>query len=104
MVQHQAIERAIVVGVKHQRLGEVVAVFLQGTPQAVDGTLTPLSDNEVREWVKMRLGRHKAPEHVFWLGMDGISITVPLTGSGKVRKFELASLAEKLLTTPKAKL
>jgi long-chain acyl-CoA synthetase len=53
--------------------------------------------DEVREWVRRKLGKHKAPTHVFWLGVDGVPSTVPLTGSGKVRKFEMAQLGNKLL-------
>ncbi|KIW21632.1 hypothetical protein PV08_02212 [Exophiala spinifera] len=104
LVEHAAIERAIVVGVKHHRLGEVVAAFLQSAPGKSGGTQPALSDNEVRGWVRVRLGRHKAPEHVFWLGRDGIPTTLPLTGSGKVRKFELARLAEQILAKSRARL
>jgi acyl-CoA synthetase (AMP-forming)/AMP-acid ligase II len=42
------------------------------------------------------LGRHKAPVHVFWLGED-CSGEVPLTGSGKIKKFVLRDVAEELL-------
>lgn len=55
------------------------------------------SDDEVRDWVRRKLGKHKAPAHVFWLGRDGVPADVPLTGSGKVRKFELAQLGNRLL-------
>ncbi|KAK5206372.1 hypothetical protein LTR20_006804 [Exophiala xenobiotica] len=104
LMQHEAIERAIVVGMKHHRLGEVVVAFLQDTSPPSGATYAAISDDEVREWVKMRLGRHKAPEHVFWLGKDGVPSAVPLTGSGKVRKFELARLAEQIMATARAKL
>lgn len=128
LVQHPEIERAIVVGVKHKRYGEVVGAFLQrsvntshvnapletttvsdaierGDPQAITKTLVDtirprrnsLNDEKVRSWVREKLGRHKAPAHVFWLGENGIPVEVPLTGSGKVRKFEMAKLAEKLV-------
>lgn len=128
LIQHPEIERAIVIGVKHNRYGEVVGAFLQRTVSA-DSTLNPsedstisdaiekgdpqevsksviealrprgnsLSDEMVRSWVREKLGRHKAPAHVFWLGENGIPADVPLTGSGKVRKFEMAKLAEKLV-------
>jgi hypothetical protein len=61
-----------------------------------DGCPTP-TDNEVRDWVRCKLGKHKAPPHIFWLGQNGVPATVPLTGSGKVRKFEMAQLGSKLL-------
>jgi acyl-CoA synthetase (AMP-forming)/AMP-acid ligase II len=54
------------------------------------------SFDEVRSWVRKVLGRHKAPVHVFWLGED-CSGEVPLTGSGKIKKFVLRDVAEELL-------
>ncbi|KAL6248645.1 putative NRPS-like protein biosynthetic cluster [Rhinocladiella similis] len=104
LVQHASIDRAIVVGVKHHRLGEVVAAFLQSPPGKSEGTEPLLSDDDVRGWVRVTLGRHKAPEHVFWLGRDGIPDALPLTGSGKVRKFELARVAEQILAKSRARL
>lgn len=103
-MQHEAIERAIVVGVRHARYGEVVATFLQRSPKAEDSRYRNLSDDGVRDWVRLKLGRHKAPAHIFWLGEDGIPNTVPLTGSGKVRKFELARLAEHIVSKERPKL
>jgi mevalonyl-CoA ligase len=79
--------------VKHKRLGEVVAAFLQRS-DAKEGRP---SDADLRDFVKEALGRHKAPEHIFWLGEDGIPSDVPLTGSGKVRKFEMREAAEQIL-------
>ncbi|RMZ76516.1 hypothetical protein DV738_g4887, partial [Chaetothyriales sp. CBS 135597] len=101
LVKHEAIERAIVFGVKHHRLGEVVAAILEGAAGAPSPTL---SDDQVREWVKMKLGRHKAPEHVFWLGKDGVPSQVPLTGSGKVRKVELAQICQQILSKRRPRL
>ncbi|OAL18527.1 hypothetical protein AYO22_10504 [Fonsecaea multimorphosa] len=100
LVEHEAIDRAIVVGVKHDRYGEVVAAFLQHS----SSTAHRPSDENIREWVRLKLGRHKAPAHIFWLGEDGVPATVPLTGSGKVRKFELAQLAGQLVTKGRPKL
>jgi len=104
LIQHDAISRAIVVGVKHSRYGEVVAAFLQRAENSQTQPGSSLSDEDIREWVRMTLGRHKAPAHIFWLGEDGIPASIPLTGSGKVRKFELAKRAEQLLMAQKAKL
>lgn len=55
------------------------------------------ADNEIRDWVRRSLGKHKSPTHVFWLGEGGVPAEVPLTGSGKVRKFEMAKLGDELL-------
>jgi len=90
-----------VVGVKHQRLGEVVAAFLQ---RSNNHEHVP-SDEAVRDWVRERLGRHKAPTHIFWLGDDpAVPATLPLTGSGKVKKYEMARLAESLVASRRPKL
>jgi acyl-CoA synthetase (AMP-forming)/AMP-acid ligase II len=60
-----------------------------------EGTDKPSLD-EIRGWVRKVLGRHKAPVHVFWLGED-CSDEIPLTGSGKIKKFILRDVAEGLL-------
>ncbi|KAK4241187.1 putative acyl-CoA synthetase YngI [Achaetomium macrosporum] len=100
LVAHPAVSMAVVVGLKDAHYGEVVGAFLaldEGYQQQKPGV------DEIREWVTRTLGKHKAPAHVFWLGQDGAPSTVPLTGSGKVRKFEMAQLGNRLLAA-KAKL
>jgi mevalonyl-CoA ligase len=96
LCEHEAVERAVVVGVKHARLGEEVAAFLGS---AEEGKGTKPGKEEIQDWVKKTLGRHKAPVHVFWLGdeREGVPGELPLTGSGKVKKFEMAKLAESLV-------
>ncbi|KAL1835373.1 hypothetical protein VTJ49DRAFT_6915 [Mycothermus thermophilus] len=101
LVAHPAISTSIVVGLKDAHYGEVVGAFLQLDP--AHGKKQRPSDDEVRDWVRRALGRHKAPTHIFWLGMDGVPASVPLTGSGKVRKFEMAQLGNKLLEERKTK-
>lgn len=96
LVAHPAISLAVVVGVKDEHYGEVVAAFLDGPAR---DPKTHLTRTEVRDWVTKRLGKHKAPAHVFWMGEGGVPAAVPLTGSGKVRKFELAKVGEELLKT-----
>ncbi|KAF2036421.1 acetyl-CoA synthetase-like protein [Setomelanomma holmii] len=91
LVQHESIARAIVVGVSHPQYVEVPVAFLLHE----EGTDKPNLD-EVRTWVRKVLGRHKAPMHIFWLGED-CSDEVPLTGSGKIKKFVLRDVAEGLL-------
>lgn len=92
LMKHAAIERAIVVGLPHSKYGEVVAAFLQRAQSQEKPT-----DNDIREWSRQTLGRHKAPAHVFWLGEDGVAGDIPITGSGKVKKFEFRKLGEALL-------
>lgn len=70
---------------------EVPAAFLA----LADGAEKPGLD-EIKAWVRKVLGRHKAPVHVFWLG-DDCSADVPLTGSGKIKKFVLKGVAEGLI-------
>jgi acyl-CoA synthetase (AMP-forming)/AMP-acid ligase II len=91
LVQHPSITRAIVVGVAHPRYVEVPAAFLLRE----EGTDKPSLD-EVQSWVRKVLGRHKAPVHIYWLG-DDCSDEIPLTGSGKIKKFVLRDVAENLL-------
>lgn len=90
-MQHPAIARAIVVGISHPKYVEVPVAFLQ----LEEGADRPNLE-EVKKWVRMVLGRHKAPTQVFWLGED-CDADVPLTGSGKVKKFVLRAVAEGLV-------
>ncbi|OTA52598.1 4-coumarate-CoA ligase [Hypoxylon sp. EC38] len=87
LLAHPAISRAVVTGLKDAHYGEVVGAFLELAEEAKG---KKPSDQEVRDWVQQKLGRHKAPTHVFWLGEGGVPKEVPLTGSGKVKKFEMA--------------
>jgi acyl-CoA synthetase (AMP-forming)/AMP-acid ligase II len=96
-VEHPSIERAIVVGIKHARLVETVGAFLQRTP----GAHRP-SDDEIRRWTSQTLGRHKCPQHIFWLGEDGMTGNIPLTGSGKIQKFALRDIGEQYLANKAA--
>ena len=89
---HPSVSRAVVVGLKDKHYGEVVGAFVERT----ENSARP-SDAELRDWVRRQLGKHKSPTHVFWLGEHGVPADVPLTGSGKVRKFEMAKLGDKIL-------
>ncbi|KAI1454935.1 4-coumarate-CoA ligase [Annulohypoxylon moriforme] len=94
LLKHPRVSRAVVTGLKDAHYGEVVGAFLE---MAEEGEGKRPSDQEVREWVQQKLGRHKAPTHVFWLGEAGVPKDVPLTGSGKVKKFEMARFGEEIL-------
>lgn len=93
LVQLPAVERAVVVGLPHPRYQEVPAAFLQ----RAEGAERP-SDDEIREWTRATLGRHKAPVHIFWLGEGGVPDEVPITGSGKIKKFEMRRIGQELLS------
>ncbi|EGY22525.1 Acyl-CoA ligase sidI like protein [Verticillium longisporum] len=99
LLAHETITQAIVVGLKDEHYGEVVAAFLQRAEGAA--ATARLSDQDIKAWVRQTLGGHKSPSHVFWLGEDGVPADVPLTGSGKVRKFEMARAGEEILKTRK---
>jgi acyl-CoA synthetase (AMP-forming)/AMP-acid ligase II len=94
--EHPLISRAVVVGVRHPKYGEVVGAFLQHMDCSVSTRTNPSRD-EIQYWTRITLGRHKAPAHVFWLGEEGIPAEVPQTGSGKVKKPDLRILAERVM-------
>lgn len=92
LMAHPSISQAIVVGLKNNHYGEVAGAFVEKAENSSQPT-----DLELRDWVRKQLGSHKSPAHVFWLGQDGVPATAPLTGSGKVKKFEMAKLGDELL-------
>ncbi|KAM7184564.1 putative acyl-CoA synthetase YngI [Naviculisporaceae sp. PSN 640] len=100
LVAHPAINLAVVTGLKNAHYGEVVGAFL-GLDD--DHQHKRPGDEEIRDWCRRQLGKHKAPTHIFWLGHNGVPATVPLTGSGKVRKFEMAQLGNQILEQSKQK-
>ena len=101
LVAHPAIIEASVVGLLDERYGEVVACFIRPAEH-----LSRPGDEEVREWVKQKLARHKAPKHVFWIGDSGVGNDFPKTGSGKHQKHLLQDLGNALVKEmlPRAKL
>ncbi|KAJ5579449.1 uncharacterized protein N7459_005434 [Penicillium hispanicum] len=88
LTAHPAIELASVIGIPDQKYGEVVGAFIQ----VGVGQNRP-TDEELRVWTRETLGRHKAPQYVLAFGEEGVPNTVPVTGSGKVRKMELRQIA-----------
>lgn len=94
LASHPAIEVASVIGIPDQKYGEVVGAFIAMAP----GHEVKQPDvEELRTWTRETLGRHKAPQHVFVFGEEGVDKTVPVTGSGKVRKVDLRKIAAKVL-------
>jgi acyl-CoA synthetase (AMP-forming)/AMP-acid ligase II len=71
--------------------GEVPAAFLQSAPSV---PRTPNDDLQV--WVNAKLGRHKVPVYIFWLGDPGVCSKFPATGSGKIKKSELRVIGNAL--------
>lgn len=97
-----AIEQASVVGVPDEKYGEIVGSFLE----LKNGRQRP-GDEEIRDWVRAKLARFKAPVHVWWLGDGKVPEEWPKTMSGKISKPDLRKLVENLVEAserPKAKL
>lgn len=98
-MSHPLISEASVVGIKDERYGEVVGCFLK-----VSGQSQKPSSPELRQFVGERLGRHKAPKHIFWLGDKGVGEDFPKTGSGKHQKHMMRDIGNRLVGVVKAKL
>ncbi|KAL4981264.1 hypothetical protein BDW68DRAFT_183733 [Aspergillus falconensis] len=92
LTAHPAISLSSVIGIPDPKYGEVVGAFIA----LAEGAKRP-SDDELRAWTRETLGRHKAPQHVFVFGKEGVDATVPVTGSGKVRKVDLRKIAAEVL-------
>ena len=93
------------IGIPDQKYGEVVGAFIALADTATSNTSHEAeaqtqkrpSDEELRAWTRETLGRHKAPQHVFVFGQEGVDRTIPVTGSGKVRKVDLRKIAAVVL-------
>ncbi len=89
LAQHPAIVQAGVIGIPNQKYGETVGAFLEQRANAILPSLV-----ELKEFVHQRLGKHKAPVHVFWLG---VGEELPKNGSGKVQKISWGNELRKFL-------
>lgn len=99
LMAHPAILQASVVGLPDHHYGEVVAAFIV----LEAGAQRPSNEN-IWQWIWEKLGRHKAPKHVFVLGADpGLPKHMPQTGSGKVQKQVLRDLGKTLIANDKSK-
>ncbi|KAL4928613.1 uncharacterized protein BDV17DRAFT_298521 [Aspergillus undulatus] len=96
LVAHGSIVEASVVGIKDEKFGEVVGCFLKLTPGC-----QRVQDAEIQQWVGGSLGRHKAPQHVFWIGDVAVGDDFPKTGSGKHQKHLLRDLGNRLVVQRK---
>jgi long-chain acyl-CoA synthetase len=94
LVQHASISQASVVGIQEPKYGEVVGVFLQQRSK-----VPRPSNEELREFVRQTLGRHKVPVHIFWLE---VGEAFPQTGSGKIKKHILREHGAKLVLSSNA--
>ncbi|KAH8689374.1 putative long-chain-fatty-acid-CoA ligase [Talaromyces proteolyticus] len=97
LVAHEAVARAAVIGVPDRHYGEVVGAFIEfhDGPAVVKGLP---SGEDLRDWTRKTLGRHKAPKYFFVCGSHSlIPRTLPQTGSGKIQKQVLRELSYTLL-------
>ncbi len=69
---HDAVVDAAVVGIDDEEMGQRLAAFVVSTPES------PLSTDEVREYVRSRLSRFKVPRHVEFVD------EIPRNSMGKV--------------------
>lgn len=86
LTQHPSVFQAAVIGVTDAKYGEVVGAFLQ--PRASQNRPSVTS---MQEFVRKKLGWHKAPAHIFWLGDNE---DFPTTGNGKIKKHVLKERAD----------
>ncbi|OGM49287.1 hypothetical protein ABOM_004146 [Aspergillus bombycis] len=89
---HPSISEASVVGIPDWRYGEAVGCFLR----AADAAARP-DDQEVIEHVRSTVGRHKTPQHIFWIGDSEVGSDFPKTGSGKHQKHILRDIGRRLM-------
>ena len=83
LLRHPSVAQALVVPVPDTRMGEVGVAFVVRRPGAT------LEAEEVLGTLAGRLARFKVPKHVLFIDADEI----PLTASGRPRKFLLTELA-----------
>jgi fatty-acyl-CoA synthase len=77
---HPAVLDVAVVGLPHEVLGEVVCACIV----PVEGAI--ITGEEIKEWCRGTLADYKVPDLVRFFD------SFPLTGSGKVRRVELARM------------
>lgn len=92
LMSHPSITEASAIGIKDERYGEVVGCFLK----AAEGR-PKITDDEMKQWVGEKLGRHKTPKYTFWIGDRDVGSDFPKTGSGKHQKHIMRDLANRLV-------
>ncbi|KAH7176870.1 hypothetical protein EDB81DRAFT_898353 [Dactylonectria macrodidyma] len=93
LLEHPSIAEASVVGINDEKYGEVVGAFLRLAPAAKDQP----QDEEIRAWAIEKLGRHKTPRYIFWVGAREAVADYPKTGSGKYQKHLLRDIGNRLV-------
>lgn len=79
------IKDAQVIGIPDDKYGEIVGAFV------ILQDNSDLTEADIRDYAISKIARYKVPKHVF------IVDEYPMTASGKVQKFKLREMAQKLL-------
>lgn len=79
LLEHPALAEVAVAGVPDEKWGEIVVAFMR----PAEGFERP-GDDELKAFIRERLSPQKTPAHWVWMK------EFPLTGSGKIQKFQLA--------------
>lgn len=93
LIEHEAVEQVSIVGVPDEKYGEELLAFVE-----IRGDVQQPSDDDLRDFVRQKLARFKAPKYFRWIGsgQEGIPDDWPKTMSGKISKPDLRKLAGKL--------
>lgn len=92
LMLHPSISEASVVGIRDERYGEVVGCFLKAAEES-----SKIPHQVVKQWVGEKLGRHKSPQYVFWIGDPSVGNDFPKTGSGKHQKHIMRDIGNRLI-------
>jgi fatty-acyl-CoA synthase len=77
---HPAVQEAVVVGVEDEVLGELICACIMPTEGAI------VTGDEVKDFCRGQIAQYKVPDLVRFVD------SFPMTGSGKVRRVELARM------------
>jgi fatty-acyl-CoA synthase len=86
--EHPAVDDSHVVGLPHERMGEIGCACVVLLPGA-----EPPDPDELIDLCAKQLAKFKVPRHVIFMAADEL----PLTATGRVQKFKLAEFARRRL-------
>jgi fatty-acyl-CoA synthase len=88
LAEHPGVAEAHVVGIPHERMGEVACAWIIPRDPA-----NPPEAEELSAYCAGRLARFKVPRHVICASLAEL----PLTATGRVQKFRLSEMAQQRL-------